>query len=182
MRTQVTGPQTITAKARSGYGFPGDLAICRSRDELGRCTMLVVLQRTFASAASLKACLAAAVVIGFATLAGAANAEDATAAESASTGVAAGAATRTERRQERRRKSERAAAQAALAAPIAPDVECRSMKVTGSRVPKRQCASRAAWAAIDAEGEENANDLRRRVNEMAQMPGVSGPYRSAPSP
>ena len=36
--------------------------------------------------------------------------------------------------------------------------------------------------AIDAEGEENANDLRRRVNEMAQMPAVSGPYRTPPSP
>jgi hypothetical protein len=60
------------------------------------------------------------------------------------------------------------------------EVKCRSIKVTGTRLPKRVCASQATWDDVNARGEEGARDLRQRLNDAAAIspppPDISGAF------
>jgi len=66
----------------------------------------------------------------------------------------------------------------AAAAPK-PDLVCRSFKPTGSRVPKKVCATAATWAEVDARGKEGARQFMQQMGDQgaqARPPtGVANP-------
>jgi hypothetical protein len=122
---------------------------------------------------SLRASLSAAVVIGLSATAGAVSAQDAPKIESPTAIAAQPESTpQPERRRERRerhRKAEAENAKPVFVASSKPDVEveCRSMTVTGSRVPKQICATHETWEAAATEGNKTAQDLLRRATDQA---------------
>lgn len=69
-------------------------------------------------------------------------------------------------------------ATAALEGQIAPDgsiVKCRSMKVTGSRFPVKDCKSEKAWEEFDklmAENAKNSTDKLQRLNTGCSTTGT----------
>jgi len=132
----------------------------------------------------------ATVVLALATVAGVAHSQDAAKPESAAAPAAAEpeVATQSERRNdghEGRRKDEAEtptstpAPKTVPAADVAPATEtvCRSVKVTGTRMPKRICATAEQWAAADAQGETGAKDTLRQINrpQPALQQSLGGP-------
>jgi hypothetical protein len=67
---------------------------------------------------------------------------------------------------------------AALEGQTAPDgtvVKCRSMQVTGSRFPVKDCKSEKAWQEFDqlmAENAKNSTDKLQRVNSGCSTTGT----------
>jgi len=111
---------------------------------------------------------------GFATLAraGAANAQDSAGAVSASPAVeqAEDAVEGMSRRELRRRVK---AARAAIASPIdEQELECRTQKVTGSRMPGTTCATPEQWAAFDAREERELEEMMRRSRDRTIEPAA----------
>jgi phage/plasmid primase-like uncharacterized protein len=134
----------------------------------------------------MRASLVLAVTLGVAALAmaGAADAEDAAEGDSASAAATQPEdATKGERRRERRRRNaeaeaaeaaETAAAQvesteaaAAASSTGTPALECRSIRPTGTRMPRRICDTAEAWASIDDRSEEAVNEMQRRGREQS---------------
>jgi CRISPR/Cas system CMR subunit Cmr4 (Cas7 group RAMP superfamily) len=54
---------------------------------------------------------------------------------------------------------------------------CRSLRITGTRMPKRVCATEAEWAVADANGKEAADELSRVSNEKAILGSGCGASR-----
>jgi hypothetical protein len=129
------------------------------------------------------------------TLALALAARPAVAQETAPTSAAAAPAqveeapTRAQRR-ERKRREEAAETVASATADPAPSSErpvvyttdespriCRSLRITGTRMPKRVCATEAEWAVADANGKEAADELRRLSEEKSNLGSGCGSSR-----
>jgi hypothetical protein len=59
----------------------------------------------------------------------------------------------------------------------AAELECRSIKVTGSRLGRRICATPASWAAVDSKGEEGVQQMRRSMDASAAATSANNsPY------
>jgi hypothetical protein len=94
----------------------------------------------------------------------ASEAAAATAPDTASEGAAAAAPDKDVGRSERRRgRDRRRQAEAA----DAPNLECRSVRPTGSRMPQRVCQTPEQWAVIDAVSEQEAKGLLRRRTDRS---------------
>ena len=61
------------------------------------------------------------------------------------------------------------AGEAAAGAAPQPKLECRTQDVTGSRVPKRLCATREQWAVADADAEEAIRNLKRTSGDKSTL-------------
>lgn len=86
------------------------------------------------------------------------------------TGVAAHIPTESGGRGERRRERQRRAEAAnVVAVAVEPEVECRSMRLTGSRVPTRVCKTVEEWEAQSTFSQEGAKDFQRRNAEQSQI-------------
>jgi cytoskeletal protein RodZ len=155
--------------------------------------MRLVVTRAFVSLGpgqlSMKASLVLSVTIGVGVaalaMAGAADAEDAAEADSASAALTQPEdATKGERRRERRRRAEAAEAEAdeadeadeaaepaeadaAASSTRTPALECRSIRPTGTRMPRRVCDTAEAWASVDDRSEEAVNEMQRRGREQS---------------
>ncbi len=63
----------------------------------------------------------------------------------------------------------------APAPPAAPKKICRSMDVSGSKIPKRVCATQEEWATFNIHQHEDAQDgLRRLQNQGVVAPASPG--------
>jgi uncharacterized membrane protein YccC len=95
-----------------------------------------------------------------------------------------------EQRRERKRREEAAETVATAAAVPAASSDrpvvyttdesprvCRSLRITGTRMPKRVCATEAEWAVADANGKEAADELSRVSNEKAILGSGCGASR-----
>ena len=83
------------------------------------------------------------------------------------------------RREHGRKADEKTASTESISSSTVPteQLECRSMKVTGSRLGRRICATPASWAAADAKGEESAHELRRTMDASAAATSANNsPY------
>ncbi len=88
-----------------------------------------------------------------------------TASTAAASGTAAPAATSTTA----------AAGNSATQPPAQPKKICRSMDVSGSKIPKRVCATQEEWAAFNNHAREDAQDgLRRLQDQGANSPASPG--------
>jgi hypothetical protein len=59
--------------------------------------------------------------------------------------------------------------------PAQPKKVCRSMDVSGSKIPKRVCATQEEWAAFNTHAREDAQDgLRRLQDQGANAPASPG--------
>jgi len=108
-----------------------------------------------------------------------------TAAAPAQTDGATKSARRAEHRSHRKAAAEPAKETvAANAAPTVPsvlappaDVECRTTKATGSRIPKRVCATSAAWVDADSLSRQRADQMRREnLDRSLQAQPPTHPY------
>jgi hemolysin activation/secretion protein len=95
-----------------------------------------------------------------------------------------------EQRRERRRRDEAAETVASATAdppassdrPVVYTTDespriCRSLRITGTRMPKRVCATEAEWAVADANGKEAADELRRLSEEKSNLGSGCGSSR-----
>jgi hypothetical protein len=53
-------------------------------------------------------------------------------------------------------------------------VVCRSMEIIGTRFPKKECKSEAAWKDFDAYTKSNAKDAADRIQRNATSGAVGG--------
>jgi hypothetical protein len=56
-----------------------------------------------------------------------------------------------------------------------PEQECRSVKTTGSRVPKTICATHEQWKEVDARGAEGARQTKQTLSDSAAIARPSPP-------
>ena len=66
---------------------------------------------------------------------------------------------------------------AAAQPPAQPKKICRSMDISGSKIPKRVCATEEEWATFNTHAREDAQDGLRRLRDQGAVapasPGVS---------
>lgn len=68
-----------------------------------------------------------------------------------------------------------ATGEAAAQPPAQPKKICRSMDVSGSKIPKRVCATQEEWATFNSHEREDSQDgLRRLQNQGAVAPASPG--------
>jgi len=61
------------------------------------------------------------------------------------------------------------------------DQVCRTVKPTGSRLPKKVCATAATWAEVDAHGREGAKQFQQQMGDQsAQVRPPQGVVTAAP--
>ena len=70
--------------------------------------------------------------------------------------------------------------QSSASATAKEETVCRSLKPTGSRVPKKVCATPATWAEVDARGKEGARQFMQQMGDQgaqARPPtGLATPF------
>jgi hypothetical protein len=63
---------------------------------------------------------------------------------------------------------------------VEPELVCKSVRVTGTRMPKRVCAPAEVWDDVNERGEEGARQFRQQMNDAIRVP-PDDPARVGPA-